>query len=184
MARKSSYPQSSYLKISGNNILLPIINEDPTRTRGEAVSRTGGRSTEPSNGWAARRDLDRVEGLSGTGRNHREWLERYRGAFVRVLPDPVFRTLSFFRLLSSWPNISFSRFRRQFTDEGPGDFGGLAVVVVDDEMATKVFIAHDRLNDGCGGNLVGFPDGGVRFEISDPIVEGDIKGIFPLSVGD
>jgi hypothetical protein len=42
-------------------------------------------------GWAAGLDLDRLRGhLSGTGGNHREWLERRRGGWGWFLqPDPV-----------------------------------------------------------------------------------------------
>ena len=58
---------------------------------GEAGSRTGGGSAEAPQRLGSGARPGSLEGrLSGTGWNHREWLERRRGKLVRVLhPAPV-----------------------------------------------------------------------------------------------
>ena len=57
----------------------------------EAGSRTGGGSAEAPQRLGSGARPGSLEGrLSGTRGNHREWLERRRGDFVRFLhPDPV-----------------------------------------------------------------------------------------------
>src|ERR1039458_892251 len=59
--------------------------------------------------------------------------------------------------------------RRQFADEGPGDLGGLPIVVMH-VKPDATFIFEDNLHRlGFGGNFVGLADGRVRFEKAEPV---------------
>ena len=68
-----------------------IPGEDLARTRSEAGSQTRGGSAEVTQRLGSGARPGSLEGrLSGTGGNHREWLERRRGEFVRILhPESV-----------------------------------------------------------------------------------------------
>src|ERR1035438_5376373 len=78
--------------------------------------------------------------------------------------------------------LAASFLRWQFADEGPGDLGHLAVVVVDKESVPQFLVQFDALHDGLGGDPIGLAYGLVRFQEAEAIVELDRKGVFPLVV--
>jgi len=77
-----------------------------------------------------------------------------------------------------------SFFWRQFTDESPRDFGGLAVVVSHFEMAAKLVIHFHVLRNGLHGDFIGLADGGMGFEKTEAVFKFHVKGVFPTKKAD
>ena len=73
---------------------------------------------------------------------------------------------------------------REFANKCPGNFGGLAVVVMDKEAVTEFVLEFNGLHGSCWGDLVGLADGGVGFEEADAVFEVHIEGVFPLEEAD
>jgi len=71
-----------------------------------------------------------------------------------------------------------------FADEGPGDFGDLAVVVMDVKAGVAPILDFEAIEFGLGGDLVGAADGGVGLENAEAIVKFHVKGILPAQVAD
>ena len=72
--------------------------------------------------------------------------------------------------------------RREFADEGPGDFGNLAAVVFDFEVRAKLLRDTDARRHGVGRYLVRFPDRFVRLQEGEAVVELDVERILPIEV--
>src|SRR5438552_1919837 len=88
------------------------------------------------------------------------------------------------KLLSSGTERRRLLLGRQFADESPRNFGGLPVVVVNEETRlTPVFdlkVVEFRLRR----NLVGFADSGVRLKDAEAVLEFHVKRVLPTEVAD
>lgn len=76
----------------------------------------------------------------------------------------------------------FPLLRRQFPDEGPRNFGHLAVVVMDEEAGLAPVFDFQMAETGLGGNLVRAANRRMRFQNAQAILELDIKGVLPTEV--
>src|SRR3990172_1431907 len=74
--------------------------------------------------------------------------------------------------------------RRQFPDKSPRDFGGLAVVVVDEEAGPTPILNLQVVELCPRRDLVGLADRGVRFENAEAVLEFHVKGVLPAQVAD
>src|SRR3954470_22983066 len=67
----------------------------------------------------------------------------------------------------------------EFTNESPGDFRHLSVVVMNEETVAKLLVQFDADRFGTRRNVVRFADGFVRLEKRKAIVKLNGKGVFP-----
>src|SRR5450759_591630 len=70
----------------------------------------------------------------------------------------------------------------QLPDESPGDLSHFTGVIGHLEMATQIVIHFHTDRDGLRGDLVGFADGGLRFEKTKAVFELDIEGVLPTQI--
>jgi hypothetical protein len=89
-----------------------------------------------------------------------------------------------FKDISATPDFAHSDlfFWRQFADESPRDFGGLAVVVMDVKTGMTPIFKFHTLHLGFGRNAIGFTDRRVGFEKCKAILEINLERVFPSQI--
>ena len=69
--------------------------------------------------------------------------------------------------------------RREFPDEGPGNFRDLAVVVVDGEAGVAPILDLQMIELSCRSDAVGLADSPVGFKDAETVLKLHVEGILP-----
>jgi hypothetical protein len=82
------------------------------------------------------------------------------------------------------PDLLLWIFWWQLPHKSPRDFGGLAVVVMNEETVFQFVFHLNALHSRFRRNLIGLPNGRVRFQKRETVFEIHLESVLPLQVAD